>query len=193
MIAWCAQANAEFGAVNIGTLGKDWPFVAGNLGAILGGLLIAWGGSLAFPDKTFKWEMLNERIPLVDDIEPAKDEEETDERLQKQVKIAVGASLFLTFVLIIAWPIPMHLTVGVFSKGRFTTWVVVEMMWAIIGGIVIIVLPVYETVRDVLRTKKQHEEAVEQRKLKNGMVLSVDFGTANEPLPVASKLNELTM
>merc|ERR1719311_285903 len=34
----------------------------------VGGLLIAAAGSLAMPDKEFKWEMLNERIPLVDDI-----------------------------------------------------------------------------------------------------------------------------
>jgi hypothetical protein len=175
LLAWTIQASVEFGEVTIDTLGKDMPFVAGNVAAILGGLLIALVGSLIFPDKTFKWEMLNDRIPLVDDIEPPKDKDETEQRLNKQVKIAYAASLILTFLLIIVWPLPMHFGgVGVFGKGRFTAWVAVEMMWAIIGGIVIIGLPLYETVQDVLRTKNQRKEAFTQRKLRNGITLRVD-------------------
>merc|ERR1719386_191168 len=100
------QAQLDSGEVSYDSLGKDWPWVVGNVCAILGGLLIALVGSLLFPDKEFKWHMLNDRIPLVDDIEPPKDEEETDEKLLRQVKIAVVASLVLTFVLIILWPIP---------------------------------------------------------------------------------------
>ena len=50
----------------------------------MGGLLIALLGSLAKPDTSFKWWELNERIPLIDDIEPPKDDDESDERLQRQ-------------------------------------------------------------------------------------------------------------
>jgi len=129
----------------------------GNLCAIFGGLLIALVGSLVQPDTSFKWADLNERIPLVDDIEPPKDADETDEKLQKQVKIAVVASVALTFILLVLWPIPMHFGAGVFSKGGFTVWVTLEMVWAILGGIVIISLPVFETVVSFRKAKAEKD------------------------------------
>merc|ERR1719310_745522 len=141
MLGWVIKAQVDYDEVTIDTVGKDWPWVVGNVCAILGGLLIAVVVSLIFPDKEFKWAMLNERIPLVDDIEPPKEDDETDERLQMHVKIAIIASVVLTFILLVLWPLPMHGGAGVFSEGGFTIWVVLEILWAIIGGAVIIVLP----------------------------------------------------
>ena len=54
--------------------------------------------SLIKPDNEFKWADLNERIPLVDDIEPVKDEDETEAKLLFHYKLAVGASVALTFI-----------------------------------------------------------------------------------------------
>merc|ERR1719191_2427670 len=91
---WCIEAYKESEDVTYETLGSSWPWVVGNLCAIFGGLLISLLGSLAMPDKDFKWSMLNERIPLVDDIEPPKDAaSESDAKLQMHVKIAIGASV----------------------------------------------------------------------------------------------------
>merc|ERR1711959_510322 len=73
MVGWVGQAATEFGEVKYGTIMSDWPWVSGNLCGILGGTAIAWLGSIIAPDKSFKWEMLNERIALVDDCEPPKD------------------------------------------------------------------------------------------------------------------------
>jgi hypothetical protein len=165
------QAAVEFGSISIDTLGKDMPFVAGNVAAIMGGLLIALLGSLAFPDPSFKWPMLNERIPLIDDIEPPKDEDESDERLQRQVKIACWASIILTVILVILWPLPMHMGGGVFSEGGLAFWVVLEILWAVVGGVVITVLPVYETLRDLKEAKKVLDMATTSRTLKNGGTL----------------------
>jgi len=175
LLAWTLQAQVEFGEVNIDTLGKDMPFVAGNVAAILGGLVIAWAGSMAFPDKEFKWKDLNEKIPLVDDIEPPKDSEETDARMDRQVKIAYAASIVLTLILIILWPLPMHFGGGVFAKGGFTFWVAVEMLWALIAGITIITLPLYETVRDLMSAKKEVEETKMMKGLRNGCTLHFDI------------------
>jgi hypothetical protein len=174
---WAIQAQVEFGEVTYETLGSDWPWVVGNLCAILGGLLIALVGSLIMPDKEFRWHMLNERIPLVDDIEPAKDSDETDDKLQKQVKIAIVASVLLTFILLVLWPLPMHGAAGVFGKAGFGTWVGLEMVWALVGGIVIITLPVYETVRSFKQAKKEFEavgKAELTATIKNGMTLKID-------------------
>merc|ERR1719159_2286383 len=125
MIGWVGQAATEFGEVKYGTIMSDWPWVSGNLCGILGGTAIAVIGSLISPDKDFKWAMLNERIALVDDVEPPKDASlETGAKLETQVKIAVYASIFLTIFLLVLWPIPMHLSTGVLSESGFGTWVV---------------------------------------------------------------------
>jgi len=172
LMGWCIKASVDNdGVVDYNTLGQDWPWVVGNLCAIIGGLLIALVGSLAMPDKSFKWEMLNERIPLVDDIEPPKDADaESDSKLQKHVKIAVGASLVLTFILLVLWPLPMHYGGGVFSEGGFTVWVVLEMLWAIMGGIVIIGLPLVETVTGFISAKKQRDEQVQKGDAKSNQL-----------------------
>merc|ERR1719161_3245665 len=102
MVGWVGQAATEFGEVKYGTIMSDWPWVVGNLCGILGGTAIAVIGSLLAPDNDFKWSMLNERIALVDDVEPPKDAtKETGMQLEKQVKIAVYASIFLTVFLLV--------------------------------------------------------------------------------------------
>jgi len=159
MAGWIIKAQVDSEEVTYDSLGSDWPWVVGNLCAILGGLFISLVGSLVKPDLEFKWEMLNERIPLVDDIEPPKDNDESDEKLQRQVKIAVGASVILTLILLVLWPIPMHLGGGVFSKGGFTVWVTLEVIWALFGGIVIIGLPVAETVLSFRKSKHNKEQS----------------------------------
>merc|ERR550537_1643139 len=148
MIGWIAQAQSEFGTVEYGTLMSDWPWVVGNLCGILGGTAIAWLGSLIAPDRSFKWAMLNDRIALVDDVEPPKDSKlETDLKLQFQVKLAVWASIILTILLLVLWPIPMHVGTGVLSEGGFGAWVAVEIIWALIGAIIIIIMPLVELCR----------------------------------------------
>eukprot|EP00929_Paragymnodinium_shiwhaense_P031739 TRINITY_DN17714_c1_g1_i1.p2 TRINITY_DN17714_c1_g1~~TRINITY_DN17714_c1_g1_i1.p2 ORF type:complete len:257 (+),score=81.03 TRINITY_DN17714_c1_g1_i1:77-772(+) len=184
VLGWCLKAHADSGEISYDSLGKDWPWVVGNLCAIFGGLLIALIGSLVQPDTTFKWEMLNERIPLVDDIEPPKDADETDEKLQKQVTIAIVASVVLTIVLLVLWPLPMHFATGVFGKGGFTVWVTLEMAWAIVGGIVIIGLPVYETVVSIKQAKNQ-KVARDKAGSEGGATLQLQIGGAAAPVPVA--------
>jgi hypothetical protein len=148
MAGWIGQAGTEFGEVKYGTLMSDWPWVVGNLCGILGGTAIALIGSLIWPNKEFKWSMLNDRIALVDDVEPPKDDKlETDAKLDFQVKLAVWASIILTFVLLVLWPIPMHVGAGVFSESGFGIWVALEIGWAVVGGVVIILMPGIELCR----------------------------------------------
>jgi len=179
MIGWVGQAASEFGKVEYGTLMADWPWVVGNLCGILGGTAIAWLGSKAAPDHTFKWEMLNDRIALVDDVEPPKDaSKESAEQLNTQVKIAIYASIGLTIILLVLWPIPMHIGHGVFSEGGFGAWVAVEIIWALLGGIVIILMPGIE----MCRTFQGKDKAV----FKEGQALNIDVklsGVAPEDRP----------
>merc|ERR1719235_2480329 len=148
MVGWVGQAGTEFGEVKYGTIMSDWPWVVGNLCGILGGTAIAVIGSLLAPDKNFSWSMLNDRIALVDDVEPPKDNKlETDNKLLFQVKIAIYASIILTILLLVLWPIPMHVGTGVLSEGGFGAWVAVEIIWALLGGITIIILPLIELIK----------------------------------------------
>jgi Na+/proline symporter len=186
MLGWTLRAQAEFGAVKYETMMQDWPWVVGNLCAILGGLLIAVVGSLIWPDNDFKWAMLNDRIPLVDDVEPPKDAAaETDSKLGAQVKIAIGASVLLTLVLLVLWPIPMHLGSGVFSESGFTVWVILEFVWAIVGGLVIILLPGYELVRGFM--------GMDRIKAKGDTKIQVDLNKKKEdpPVEVATPMDEI--
>jgi len=184
LVGWIIQAAKDSDTVDYDSLGKDWPWVVGNLCAIFGGLLISLVGSLIMPDKEFKWHMLNDRIPLVDDVEPPKDKTtESEAKLETQVKIAAGASVVLTIVLLVLWPIPMHAAAGVFSKGGFTFWVVIEIGWALIGGIVIITLPVYETVKSFIVAKKQKDaiDCATSAALSNGNQLSITVKPVYNP------------
>jgi hypothetical protein len=155
--SWAIRALAEFDEVDYPTMMSDWPWVVGNVSAILGGTIIALGGSLAFPDNNFKWSMLNDRIPLVDDVEPPKDTADSDSKLNFQVKIAIVASIVLTIVLLILWPLPCHF-MGVFSESSFSFWIVLQFLWAIIGGAIIIILPGYELVRTFMGKDKLVEK-----------------------------------
>jgi hypothetical protein len=186
IFSWAIRALAEFDEVDYPTMMSDWPWVVGNLCAILGGLLIAVVGSLIWPDNDFKWAMLNDRIPLVDDVEPPKDAAaETDSKLGAQVKIAIGASVLLTLVLLVLWPIPMHLGSGVFSESGFTVWVILEFVWAIVGGLVIILLPGYELVRGFM--------GMDRIKAKGDTKIQVDLNKKKEdpPVEVATPMDEI--
>jgi len=180
LFGWCIKAYVDSNEVSYDSLGKDWPWVVGNLCAILGGLFISLVGSLLFPDNTFKWEMLNERIPLVDDIEPPKDADETDDKLNKHVKIAIGASVVLTLILLVLWPLPMHAGAGVFGKWGFTVWITLEIIWAVVGGIVIIGLPAYETVQSFLAAKKQKTVEDQSTADPNVLPLKIVVGDATQ-------------
>jgi hypothetical protein len=72
---------------------------------------------------------------------------------------------------VILWPLPMHMGGGVFSEGGLAFWVVLEILWAVVGGVVITVLPVYETLRDLKEAKKVLDMATTSRTLKNGGTL----------------------
>jgi len=179
VFGWVIKAYQDLDEVSYGTLGTDWPWVVGNLNAIIGGFLIAGVGSLIMPDKEFKWEQLNKAIPLVDDIEPPKDDKETSAKLEMQVKIAVGASVALTFILLVLWPLPLHGAAGVFGEGGFTFWVVIEIIWALIAGVVIIVLPGAEIVGTFLKGMKEHKAAGQQSaQLTDGQMLKINWKEA---------------
>lgn len=57
IIAWLVTAKQYFGAVTVATTGTEYATLAGNLAAIMTGLIVSVAVSLLFPDKVpFDWE-----------------------------------------------------------------------------------------------------------------------------------------
>jgi hypothetical protein len=172
MLGWTMQAQVEFGAIEYNTLMSDWPWVVSNVCAIGGGTAIAVLGSLMQPNTEFKWAMLNERINLIDDIEPPLDPvHETPEKLDVQVKVAVYASLALTFFMLVLWPLPMHIGGGVMSEGGFGFWIVIEILWCVVGGTVIILQPARELFH--IFTGKEVVSIAKQSRMKEGPNMTI--------------------
>lgn len=79
------------------------------------------------------------------EIKDAEEEDEDPVQLARAVKIAVIAGVALSAILIFILPIPMFLSHYIFSKGFFTFWIVLGILWAFVGAFITVVLPVWES------------------------------------------------
>ncbi|KAL6927037.1 hypothetical protein ACO0SA_004125 [Hanseniaspora valbyensis] len=71
--------------------------------------------------------------------------EENMVRLKKLSKIANWASLFFALALCIVWPMPMYGIKGyIWSKGFFTGWVIIIIIWMFISAFIVVVGPLWE-------------------------------------------------
>merc|ERR1711939_419638 len=125
MLGWILKANSDYGEVTIDTMGTNDPNLIGNIVALLSSAIICIAGSIALGPS-------NPGLAGVDGADP---------------KAAFDWSLLETLIPVVLWPIPMHLTQGVMGKGGFTIWIAVAFGWGIIGGVVIIVLPILDWVK----------------------------------------------
>ena len=57
VLAWIGSAYGGYGEVTVHSTGQDVPLLVGNLVALGSGAAISLGGSWAFPDTSFRWEM----------------------------------------------------------------------------------------------------------------------------------------
>merc|ERR1719326_916981 len=130
---------------------SDWPWVVSNLCALFGGVAITWIGTIVKPDRSFKWTMIDDAIPLVDNALPKRDPVwDSDAALYKEVKLAIVVSVTLTVIFIGLWPVPQHLGGGIMGDGDFAFWVALTFMIAFLAGIFICVFPIFEVYRDII-------------------------------------------
>ena len=149
LLAWLVTAHQYYDTISISTTGMEYPTLAGNLAAIMTGLIVSVAVSLARP-KDFDWEItreinaeskaattsaLNEdgklsteeHSPVVQDEEKDAEldilVEEDPNSLRHAFKVACIASFLLTFIMDFLIPIPMFLSHYIFSQGFFTAWV----------------------------------------------------------------------
>lgn len=147
--------------------------LAGNVVALLAPLIFIPVFSLIPGLKTPKYDWLSMKaIRKGDDSELASaahvdlelvpgqsiqsDHEERMEqhKLQRAAKIARSLTVFLTLALLILWPMPMYGSGYIFSKGFFTGWVAIGILWLFCSSACVAIYPLWEGRHTSTRTIK---------------------------------------
>lgn len=81
-----------------------------------------------------------ELVPGETDPSQTQSDEET-RKLDRAALYARTLTIFLALALLILWPIPMYGTSYVFSRGFFTGWVVVGLLWLFCTLFGVVVFP----------------------------------------------------
>ena len=144
LITWTGVAAAQYGEVNLASLGDNYSMLFGNIAGILTGGAIAGFGSLATRTK-FDWAEMKERIKLVDISEAEMEQLEVDEAtLKKAFKFSLKGGGLMTLILIIAWPMPLFFADYVFDIGFYSLWVGISIVWVSAATFFIVGLPIIE-------------------------------------------------
>ena len=174
LLAWLVTAHQYYGTLSVSTTGMEYPTLAGNLAAIMTGLIVSVVVSLAKPEP-FDWDttrLINssstpgirtasvasldkenpsqhDNLPTVrnEEKEMMEDEMAVEEpsKLRRAFKVACLASFLLTFAMDFLIPIPMFLSHYVFSQGFFVAWVVITFAWVFCSAAISVILPLWET------------------------------------------------
>ncbi|KAF9901121.1 hypothetical protein BX616_002370 [Lobosporangium transversale] len=70
---------------------------------------------------------------------------EEDAKLARASRFARWSSGTMTVVLILLWPLPMFFSNYVFSRGFYTGWVILSIIWAICSTIAVTIYPIWES------------------------------------------------
>ena len=166
LTAWLVEAKRCYGTLTVSTTGMEYPTLAGNLAAVMTGLIVTVVVSLAKP-APFDWEVTrsinassvvtttsqdesgkSQELPTVQDEEKQMREDEAaveePAKLRSAFKLAVVASFGLTFIMDFLIPIPMFLSHYVFSSGFFTAWVIISFIWVFCSAAISTILPIVE-------------------------------------------------
>lgn len=172
LVAWLTTAYRYYGAVTVATTGLEYPTLAGNVAAIMTGLIVSVAVSLIQP-KEFDWDvtrLINAPTELSTpssnstgeddvnkhrDLKTVRDEEkemredaaamEEPSKLRRAFKVACIASFVLTVIMDFLIPIPMFLSHYIFSQGFFTAWIIISFIWVFCSAAISTILPIVET------------------------------------------------
>ncbi len=87
-------------------------------------------------------------------IRTEEDDAAEQAKLRRASKIARSLTVFLTFALLILWPMPMYGTGYIFSKKFFTGWIAVGILWLFCSSFCVGLYPLWEGRHTSLRTIK---------------------------------------
>ena len=166
LTAWLVEAKRYYGTLSVATTGMEYPTLAGNLAAIMTGLIVTIVVSLLQP-APFDWDVTrsintssvvittsqdesnkSQDLPTVRDEEKQMREDdaaiEEPAKLRSAFKLAVVASFGLTFIMDFLIPIPMFLSHYVLSSGFFTAWIIISFIWVFCSAAISTILPIVE-------------------------------------------------
>ncbi|KAL3361663.1 hypothetical protein AABB24_014498 [Solanum stoloniferum] len=147
IITWLSVTKIEYGRIDLDTTGRNAPMLAGNLVSILTGGVIHAVCSFLRP-QNYDWETTKQITVVEKEKSEVPPEEFREEKLNSAKAWIIKWGIGFTFVIVILWPI-LTLPVGQFSKGYFTFWAVISIVWGTVGSAVIIALPLMESWRTI--------------------------------------------
>lgn len=145
--SWLGYASTFEGGISIRSTGRDEVMVVGNLVAILSSAAICAVVSCIRPDNC-DWSA-TKAIALVDEDVNAELTPEDEAAIDRAMKMITFWGIGLALVLVVAWPL-LTLPAGVFSKGYFTFWVVLSIVWGLLATGAMLLLPVWESRSSIL-------------------------------------------
>lgn len=153
LVAWLVVCKAYEGDINVDNLGADYPMLAGNVTALGLSLIVTTVVSYIYP-QDFDWNIMKERIRMIEQdgtdklAEAGKDSEEG---LRDALRFTTRWGSALTILLVIVWPC-LALPAGVFSKGYFTFWTIIALIWGLLASAAMIFLPLAEAHGAITKT-----------------------------------------
>ncbi|MEM2141070.1 MAG: sodium/solute symporter [Nitrososphaera sp.] len=147
--AWLGSASVLYGEITVQSTGQQAPLLIGNVTAISVGALVSILGSLVKPEN-FNFEVMKQKILVVDDRIRSMIEHDTDEKfLKKSAQFSYRYAIALTLVLVVVWPLPLYFSGYVFSSFVYHVWIGIAVAWAAGAAGVVIVLPLVEARRGI--------------------------------------------
>jgi SSS family transporter len=147
--AWVASANMLYGEITIFSTGQNIPLLIGNVTAISVGAMLSIVGSLVKPEN-FNFEVMKQKILVVDDRIRSMIEHDTDEKfLKKSAQFTYKYAIALTLMLVVAWPLPLYFSGYVFSPPMYHAWVGIALAWAVCAAAAVVLLPLVEAKRGI--------------------------------------------
>lgn len=159
---WMVTAYTIYGEISIHSTGEYMPLLIGNITSIMSGGIISITISILKPEN-FNFNKIKQKIFVTDEkIRNIIEQDSNEQFLKNTARFAYKYALFLTFILVIIWPLPLYVSGYVFSLEYYVIWVYIAIIWATGSAITIILLPIIESrggIVEVIRkiTINKHE------------------------------------
>jgi SSS family transporter len=136
LAVWLGSAAFLYGGISIQTTGRDIPLLLGNITSISIGAGVCLIGSMI---------RRNSQSKEVIQVVGSGSSEEEKELLAKASKFAKRYALLFSFILVVAWPLPLAFSGHVLSEIEFHIWILVALSWTTIAAATTIILPILES------------------------------------------------
>ncbi|EIE23218.1 urea active transporter [Coccomyxa subellipsoidea C-169] len=147
IIAWLVHTKIVYEVVDINTTQGISPTMDGTIVAVGVSAIICVVWTLVAPEKNPDVWTQYKSIELQDDEFVTDPYEEDPAEMDRALKCTWIAAGVLSVVFCIIWPV-LTIPAGAFSKGYFTFFVIISIIWALIASFIAIFLPLWES-RDV--------------------------------------------